>query len=146
MCNCAFCHSYLSYTQQLTVPDNILGASLNFTLDRNDPRSWAIAYDFGLIENAMITDTYLSDQQILQELQNLERTQWTVAQFVRIGDLLGKALPCLKISHQVLFTVMFHFIELSHYFLRILKVVQTTQARVLEIGARGLPSPSHSRA
>ncbi|XP_046683001.1 carboxypeptidase D isoform X2 [Homalodisca vitripennis] len=92
---------YLSHTQRVTILNDTVGVSLNFTLDRNDPRSWAIAYDFGITQNVFATDHYLRDEEILAELERLEQTQPRVAQYYRTGDFAGIGIPSLKVSHQV---------------------------------------------
>uniref|UniRef100_A0A1B6LU96 Peptidase M14 domain-containing protein n=1 Tax=Graphocephala atropunctata TaxID=36148 RepID=A0A1B6LU96_9HEMI len=92
---------YLSHTQRVTVLNDTAGVSLNFTLDRNDPQSWAIAYDFGIVQNVFALDHYLTDEEILAELEVLEKTQPQVAQYYRTGDYAGVGISSLKVSHQV---------------------------------------------
>ncbi|XP_054259827.1 carboxypeptidase D-like [Macrosteles quadrilineatus] len=92
---------YLSHTLEVTVPDNTIGVTLNFTLARNDPRSWAMEYDFGITKSVYPTQRYLTDQEILDEFENMDQTAPKVAQFFRTGDYAGIGIPCLKISHEV---------------------------------------------
>lgn len=96
-----FVHSYLSHTQTVTVHNDTSGVSLNFTLERNDPRTWAMAYDYGLTESVYPTDHYLTDEEIEQEFERIEKIHSEIAQYYRLGDYAGIGVPSLRITHQV---------------------------------------------
>lgn len=71
----------------VTVPVGINSVSVNFTILRDDMRSWAIDHDFGITDNVIPMNRYLNHSEILQQLQNLENTQPSVAESVPLMNI-----------------------------------------------------------
>lgn len=91
---------YISHNKEVEVPDDTKGVSLNFTLLRDDPRSWAVEYDFGAVENVSPMEQYLSRAEIIAKLLQLENSHPTIAQIVADYNFMPPSLHSLKITEE----------------------------------------------
>lgn len=96
-----FSFRYISHTEEVEVPDNTIGVSLNFTLLRDDPRSWAMEYDFGAVENVEPMHRYLRVNQIYATLQQLENAHPNLVEFISDSNFSPLTLHSLKITEEV---------------------------------------------
>ncbi|XP_075219466.1 carboxypeptidase D svr [Lycorma delicatula] len=93
----ASAEGYKTERTEVTVPDDIIGVSVNFTLLRDDPRTWALNYDFDLIDNASPMTEYLKANELIKKLISLESFQPTLVQY----EVTAFNTPYLKISKEI---------------------------------------------
>lgn len=108
---------YISHTKEVEVPDNAIGVSLNFTLLRDDPRSWAMEYDFGAVENVVAMDRYLSHTEIRSILVQLDNAHPTIAEYVVDSNFMPAILHSLKITEEVSFMYAFVYFVIAVFLL-----------------------------
>lgn len=87
---------YESQKINVTVTDSAAGESVNFTLLRDDPRTWAIDHDFGLVDNVDPVIEYVSFEDLKERLASFEASQPSLAEFKETAF----STPYLKISNE----------------------------------------------
>lgn len=96
------CFRYEKLKQPIIVPDNNYGVSLNFTLNRDDPKEWSYSEDFDISENVSpLFEKYLIQSELDRELAKLERIDPTCTEFLVNDNLVNMNLHSLKVTHEV---------------------------------------------